>query len=88
MAINFPNTPTLNDIHSTAGKVWKWDGTSWIGSADSSNQYVLPVATTSDLGGVKIDGSSITIDANGVISSTATGGVVVFPVAAAPTCYC
>ena len=74
MAINFPNTPTLNDIHSTAGKVWKWDGTSWIGSADSSNQYVLPVATTSDLGGVKIDGSSITIDANGVISSTATGG--------------
>ncbi len=74
MAINFPNTPTLNDVHSTAGKVWKWDGTSWIGSADSSNQYVLPVATTSDLGGVKIDGSSITIDANGVISSTATGG--------------
>jgi len=74
MAINFPNTPTLNDTHSTAGKVWKWDGTSWIGSADSSNQYVLPVATTSDLGGVKIDGSSITIDANGVISSTATGG--------------
>jgi len=34
----------------------------------------LPVATTSAVGGVKVDGSTITIDGNGVISSTASGG--------------
>ena len=31
--------------------------------------YTLPTASTSTLGGVKIDGSTITIDANGVIST-------------------
>ena len=34
----------------------------------------LPIATTSAVGGVKVDGSTITIDGNGVISSTASGG--------------
>jgi len=34
----------------------------------------LPTATTSALGAVKVDGSTITIDGNGVISSTASGG--------------
>ena len=74
MAINFPSTNLQpNDTHQEAGKVWKWDGTSWIGSAaNAPTQYTLPVATTADLGGVKIDGSSITIDANGVISSAGT----------------
>ena len=35
-----------------------------------SDTYTLPVATTSTLGGVKIDGTSITINNDGVISST------------------
>lgn len=29
MAINFPNTPALNDIYTVGGTSWKWDGTSW-----------------------------------------------------------
>lgn len=32
----------------------------------------LPIATTSTLGGVKVDGTTITIDANGVISGAST----------------
>ena len=36
--------------------------------------YSLPTASTSTLGGVKIDGSTITIDGNGVISSVGGGG--------------
>lgn len=39
-----------------------------------STTYTLPVSTTSTLGGVKIDGSTITIDSNGVISATSSGG--------------
>ena len=35
-----------------------------------TTQYSLPVATTTQLGGVKIDGNSITIDNNGVISAS------------------
>lgn len=38
-----------------------------------ANNYVLPTATTTVLGGVKVDGTSITID-NGVISAIGGGG--------------
>ena len=105
MAINFPNNPNPNDTHSSGGKTWLWDGTSWklnstaaagmaltdlsvtttsTGTAALSynnttgvftytppdlgaNTYSLPTASTTVLGGVKIDGSTITIN-NGVIS--------------------
>jgi len=29
MAIDFPNSPSLNDTFSSSGKIWKWNGTSW-----------------------------------------------------------
>jgi len=29
MPIDFPNSPTANDIYSAAGKSWVYDGTSW-----------------------------------------------------------
>ena len=105
MAINFPNNPNPNDTHSSGGKTWLWDRTSWklnstaaagmaltdlsvtttsTGTAALSynntngvftytppdlgaNTYSLPTASTTVLGGVKIDGSTITIN-NGVIS--------------------
>ena len=44
------------------------------GIAANANNYVLPTASTSDLGGVKVDGTTITIDNNGVISSSGGGG--------------
>ncbi len=37
--------------------------------------YTLPTASVTTLGGVKVDGASISIDANGVISSTGVGVV-------------
>ena len=40
--------------------------------------YTLPVASTTVLGGVKSDGSTIAINASGVISSTVVGGVASF----------
>ena len=38
--------------------------------------YTLPTATTTVLGGVKVDGTTITINGSGVISSTVGGGTV------------
>ena len=46
-------------------------------------QYTLPTATTSILGGVKVDGSTITINGSGVI--TAAAGGYTLPVATANT---
>ncbi len=38
------------------------------------DKYTLPVATTDILGGVKVDGTTITANADGVISAVASGG--------------
>lgn len=39
-----------------------------------ANNYSLPVATTSTLGGVKADGTTTTIDADGTIHASGSGG--------------
>ena len=30
MAINFPNSPAVNEVYSHGGNSWQWDGSSWI----------------------------------------------------------
>lgn len=47
-----------------------------IPSGGGGTPYILPIASTTTLGGVKIDGTSITID-DGVISSTGGGSITV-----------
>ena len=44
--------------------------------AGSGSGYTLPTATTSVLGGVKIDGTTVTIDGNGVISCAKTTSLI------------
>ena len=36
MAIDFPNSPSTNQVFTSGGKSWKWNGTSWIGISQSS----------------------------------------------------
>jgi len=59
MAINFPNSPSLNDQHTAAGVTWTWDGTTWKADGVTSS-YVLPTAAANVKGGVKI-GSGLTM---------------------------
>ncbi|MGI4950411.1 MAG: hypothetical protein ACRYGM_01265 [Janthinobacterium lividum] len=42
-------------------------------SASATGSYALPVATTSTLGGVKVDGRTIVVDGAGVLSAQVTG---------------
>jgi hypothetical protein len=60
--------PITGSVTGSAGSVTAGN---IVGTIQSSN---LPKASTSNLGAVKVDGSSITIDANGVISSSGGGG--------------
>jgi len=52
---------------------------SW--AAPPGSSYTLPTATSSTLGGVKIDGSSIVINGSGVISAPGGGGSYTLPTA-------
>ena len=69
MAINFPNSPALNDQHTSAGVTWTWDGTTWKADGVTSS-YVLPTAAANTKGGVKI-GSGLTMT-NETLSATAS----------------
>ena len=77
MAILFPDTagePTDGSFrHTENGQTWIWNGTSWESSGGTLDSYILPTASTTVLGGVKVDGTSVTIS-NGVISSSGGGG--------------
>ena len=38
MALNFPNSPALNDIYEANGTRWQWDGSSWVRIVSAGNQ--------------------------------------------------
>ena len=67
----FTDTTYTNATTSVAGLMSSTDKTKLNGVATNANNYSLPIATASVLGGVK-QGTNISIDANGVISSTDT----------------
>ena len=88
------NLNDINDVNvgtaqsRTANTYLRWTGAEF--DLASGSSYTLPTATTNDLGGVKIDGSTITIN-NGVISagsgtaSVPSGSQMLFYNSAAPT---
>ena len=69
MAINFPDSPTNGDQHTSGGVTWTWDGTTWKADGITSS-YVLPTAAANVLGGVKV-GSGLAIN-SGVLSASAS----------------
>jgi hypothetical protein len=75
--------PTANDYAtslSSSDLANKQYVDNYVANAISGSAYTLPTASTTVLGGVKIDGTTITIDGNGVISAnTGGGGSFVFP---------
>lgn len=50
MAIDFPNTPTLNQIFNSAGKSWRWDGSAWV-AVTSNVEISLEFSETALSGG-------------------------------------
>jgi hypothetical protein len=69
--ISFPNNPTTGQRYTAAnGVTYIWDNEKWQSEASTFGtgmNYVLPPASNSQLGGVKI-GANISVDINGVIS--------------------
>lgn len=69
-----PSDTSKQDALVSGTNIKTVNGNSLLGSGDiTTPTYTLPTASTSTLGGVKVDGSTITI-ADGVISSSGGGG--------------
>ena len=73
--LNFPSVGTgdVGRIFSHTGQqtFYGWNGSAWLDLAlAGGGSYVLPTASETILGGVKIDASTINIDGGGVISAS------------------
>ena len=60
MAIDFPNSPTINDTHVVGGMTWIWNGTAWVSAVAQANAFGN-VATTGQTT-VAADSSSDTLN--------------------------
>ena len=76
---NITSIDQLSDVDTSTtapinGQALIWASNNWVPqSLSGAGVYVLPTSSTSVLGGVKVDGTTITIS-NGVISSTGGSG--------------
>ena len=39
-AINFPNSPSVNDTHTANGKTWTWNGAAWIVNTSTESKFL------------------------------------------------
>ena len=79
-ALNNIQNPSIGDVYNVTadGMNYAWTGSAWdaLGSSVDLSNYVqkTDIATTGALGLVKPDGTTITIDGNGVITAVGGGG--------------
>ena len=71
MALNFPNSPSLNDTHIENGIKWQWDGSSWVRIVSAGNQGFQGVQGAAGSPG----GAQGTGGAQGVQGATGPQGV-------------
>ena len=77
MAIDFPATSGQatdgSYTHTASGITWAWDGTTWKAQGVTAS-YVLPTASATVLGGVKV-GTGLSINSStGILTATGGGG--------------
>jgi len=65
MPLDFPSTPSLNDLYTFGGKTWKWDGAGWISyniGLTGPQGIQGPTGPTGAAGSTTLDGlSDVTI---------------------------
>ena len=65
MAIDFPDSPSLNDTYVAGGKTYKWDGTAWEIYGPNFNPDILYVDTTNNRVGVNNTSPTVDLDVTG-----------------------
>lgn len=73
MAINFPDSPSVNDTYTVSGRVWRWDGTAW-------NIVITTAADHGNLAGLSDDDHTQYLRTDGTrtaASLTVSGAVTV-----------
>ena len=82
MALNFPNSPSVNDTYTYSGKTWKWNGSVWLPQSSlgytkntftaTASQTTFEVTYTVGYVEVYLNGAKLSVD-----DYTATNGTSV-----------
>ena len=65
MALNFPDSPTVGDTYTAAGRTWVWDGTTWNNDATATYDSIAFDTTanlTADIGEMVWNAEKDTVD--------------------------
>ena len=73
MAIDFPLSPSLNDVYTFNGKSWRWNGYAWAsvgvsGTGGSLECCPIPLATTGATGVASFDGTYFDVAPTGHVA--------------------
>ena len=77
MALNFPNSPALNETYTAGGVVYTWDGVKWTSKgATSGDQPILPDenGNVTITGNLTVQGSTITATSANLSSNLSVAG--------------
>jgi hypothetical protein len=77
-AIDFPNSPSVNDTHTVGNRIWKWNGATWDvvrSSVSFSTGATGAVGNTGPTGAVGNTGANGATGANGNTGATGLTGV-------------
>jgi hypothetical protein len=84
VGVTAPNVTPGGFAGNSKGEFWYdtsvpelklWDGTAWVVAGGGGTGYVLPIASATVLGGVKV-GANLAIDATGILSTALGAGSV------------
>jgi len=78
-AIDFPNSPSVNDLHTVGNRVWKWNGTSWDAVRNSVPYATGQTGATGNTGAVGQTGPT------GITGQTGSQGITGSTGATGPT---
>lgn len=74
--LNFPSSPSLDQVYATAGRSWKWDGVSWL-PAGSGIDWGRIVSTPTSLAGYGItDAQPADADLAAIAALSGTAGLL------------
>jgi len=59
-AIDFPNSPSVNDTHTVGDRTWKWNGSVW-GVVRATDLLVGPTGVTGSTGPTGADASALPV---------------------------
>ena len=85
MPLDFPPSPSLNEIYTFGGRSWQWNGTAWdvystTPVVNTLNGLTGTVGLTNGSGiGLSVSGNTLTVSNTGVLSIDGGTGDVVLP---------